>query len=57
VLSSNAKNLICGLMHKDVTMRLTVQQAIDHPWFKNSENVAITDNEDDSSSSSNASGL
>jgi serine/threonine protein kinase len=33
-VSSQAKELICGLLCKDVTQRLTVEQAVHHDWVR-----------------------
>ena len=32
-LSDELKNLIQGLLEVDVNQRLTIEQAINHPWF------------------------
>ena len=50
-LTSSAKNLIEGLICKDVTKRLTIPQALKHPWFVQSGNDKISDDSGDSESS------
>lgn len=47
-LSSLAKDLIEGLMNKDCDNRLTVTQALKHPWLKQEE---LLEEESDTSSS------
>jgi hypothetical protein len=34
-ISRDAKSLIKGLLTVDQTRRLTIDQAISHPWYKN----------------------
>ena len=51
-LSDSARNLICGLMNKDVLERLTIQQALDHSWLVDADCYRISDNENSVSSAS-----
>ena len=37
-ISSNAKNLLHGLLNKDPNKRLTIEQILNHPWLKEDEN-------------------
>ena len=37
-LSALAKNLIEGLINTDAERRLTVQQALNHPWLSQTNN-------------------
>lgn len=38
-ISEVAQNLVKGLLHRDPAKRLTVQQALAHPWFENASFV------------------
>ena len=49
-LSPLARDLIEGLMCKDVDQRLTVQQAFKHPWLKHPLIVSDDENEDSDNS-------
>jgi serine/threonine protein kinase len=37
-LSRCGKQLLCGLLHTDPTVRLTVSEALEHTWFTDAEN-------------------
>ena len=40
-ISSDAKNLIRGMLTYDPNNRMSAREALGHPWFKNAPDVAI----------------
>lgn len=42
-ISSSARDLLGGLLDRDPTLRLTAQQALEHPWIKVGTHMRVTD--------------